>query len=730
MGRVVAGLRALTVGAAARDGGGTTVTDAAVHDGGILPAPLCPAATPMAHATVGTCWNPVTLSSAVSFGTTPVETFFRCGSMGPQTVTDLRFSPDGSRLAALTTAGTIRLFATADWTEIAQLAPPTTRVDAFAFSPLGDALATLSIERHEIALWSADQGALLGRFAGPGWSPSARQALAFSHDGHRLASGGGIIDLRTGASVPLVGGSLMTVDRIAFSQCDARVYVQSESETDNMDWAIQVSLYDAATGQPQTLFDDDQGFGGAVISDDGRLVAVSNGHLPAGTGQYDLSIYRADTGELLDYRPPWSAGHIQAFTPDDISLMVTASGGRLDEWRWSDGQAVTSFPFGQGSRLLGFPRADAVAIDDGLETNTWSLSDGHSLSSFPFAATAASWPADGSAGAAVANDGVLFHVWRQSDGWSLCAPPLPAGTAAPTSLALSADGRVLGIGKDDGGIDLYDSQTEAPRGSIQTMQGPIWALALSGDGQEAAAQPDVTSPVQVWSRDGSLVSTIQPMSSQAESTLLVRPRLALSPDAETIAIDDGNVAVLADVATGRWWATEAGSGTFVVGAPFSPDGAVLAGSMNGSFVTWPVADGAPDRVLIAPPEASLQGTGLAAGTSLALTPDWSLAAAANVDALVVWDPLTGTTRLDVPIPHTSCLNCNSVLALGNGTVAVDQDLGRLSGADFFAPVLYDTTTGTELRRFLPDAGAGPVLLTPDGERAYTIEGPDVIAWCR
>ncbi len=44
-----------------------------------------------------------------------------------------------------------------------------------------------------------------------------------------------------------------------------------------------------------------------------------------------------------------------------------------------------------------------------------------------------------------------------------------------TSFALSGDGKVLGAGKADGVLELFDSQTGERRASVETIQGPVWA---------------------------------------------------------------------------------------------------------------------------------------------------------------------------------------------------------------------------------------------------------------
>ncbi|HXU62416.1 MAG TPA: WD40 repeat domain-containing protein [Polyangia bacterium] len=734
-------------GAPARDGAPGIVVDGGVPvgpgttDGGggtaLAPYPptVCPTAPPARTSPsvppVLACGGQLALSPAVALGSLPVDHFYHCGEMGPQTATDVRLSPDGSRLALLTSAGTLRVFATDDWHEVLHIASPTGRIDAFAFSPTSQTLATLSMEPGEIQLWDTAQGTPLRAYSFTGTSgdiPAETAALAFSHDGRKLVSSlGGVVDLIFGNVVMLWSGPARQIDQLAFTFCDSMIYVRDREQTGDSNESTDVTLYDASTGKRQSyLFGNwSEYFGGSALSQDGRLIAVSNGYYPNGSASaaYDLSIYRGDTGELVDHRPVWTAGFIQAFTPDDSALMVTTTANTLDQWRIADGTVVTSFFFSPGSRLLGFSRPDAVTFSDQSETTTYSLSGGGSriLYSLRFRATAASWSASG-IGAAVGPDGALFHLWRDADGSSLCAPAPPTSTAPATSFALSGDGRVLGIGKADGVIDLFDAQTSAQRASVETVQGPIGALALSGDGQVAASRIDGTSPVLVWGRDGTRIAAV-PSPPPDPSTFVPRVAFALSPDARTIALPQGEATVLADVASASTqtlsllpqWA-------WVAGAPFSPDGAHLAGRLSGVLSTWRVLDGVRDDFLPAPPPTSAFNTG-----AMALTSDWSLAAATNEKDFVLWDLLGAAAPLVVPgVPY----QYSSILAVGTATVAVNEYLSHTFGGDFYVAHLHDTRTGTQLRQFAGYPGARPLLLSPDGQRAYTLEGPDVIAWCR
>src|SRR4051794_5723379 len=236
---------------------------------------------------------PLTLAPAAAG-----QAYTRCGTVGPEGSWSVTVSPGGDRLAAVTGAGTVRLIATAGWTEVAHLASPLGRMDAVAFSPAGGVLATASSEMGEVALWSANDGRLLRAFAGPPTSgvDTTAAALAFSSDGGRLATSlGTVINLQTGASTSWLTGGVSTavlqtnpenlsvssptggaVALIRFMAGDTRLFVQTAYRVGNSPPSVRLELRDPATGQVvATMFDMyDRALLGFALSADGRRVAV------------------------------------------------------------------------------------------------------------------------------------------------------------------------------------------------------------------------------------------------------------------------------------------------------------------------------------------------------------------------------------------------------------------------------------------------------------------------
>ena len=101
--------------------------------------------------------------------------------LGKSTISNLQYSPDGTRLAVASGIG-IWLYDTATHQEVALLRGHTDEVRSVAFSPDGRRLASGSWE--EIRLWDALTGAELRRLEG---HTSYVNSVAFSPDGRTLA---------------------------------------------------------------------------------------------------------------------------------------------------------------------------------------------------------------------------------------------------------------------------------------------------------------------------------------------------------------------------------------------------------------------------------------------------------------------------------------------------------------------------------------------------------------
>ena len=382
------------------------------------------------------------------------QAYLRCASLGPEQAWDVTPSPSGDRLAARTAAGTVRLISTATWTEVAQLASPVGELDALAFSPDGTTLATVSSEIGQVTLWRAQDGAYLASYDGPPGSTISNNgaSLAFSPDGHRLATSLGIvIDLSTGAKTSwLTGASDTTVlsanaqdlgdDRggiplIRFSAGDAKLFVVTTYQIGNSPTSLRLELRDPTTGTQALLFEMyARALLGYAISQDGRYIAragtteASLSNDPFGPG---LFVIDATTGAKVAGDPASTATPL-AFSQDG-SRLYTLNAGAIDLVGTIDLHPIATFAWPSGTAFVGLsPAGDLVGATSGT-TVYFDPTAGAVVRTLPFPLTTARWTADGRFGVGDGDPAALFHFWSDASGTPLCGPA--AGTGSAPSIA-------------------------------------------------------------------------------------------------------------------------------------------------------------------------------------------------------------------------------------------------------------------------------------------------------
>lgn len=406
------------------DGGGGTTDGGETPDGGGTSA-------------IAACGE-LEYTSAMRLATSnaTLDRYLRCASMGPERGARAAVSADGARVAVITSSGTVRLFATAPWSELVQLAAPRGRVDALAFSPDGARLATLSVETGDVTLWAAADGALVRDLGGADGSviESWRAALAWSADGTRLATSlGNLFDVATGATVATFGAR--AARRLAFLPGGAgQLFVDAEVRIGNSPLTRRVSVVDLSTGAQTDLFDMyDRALTGAAISADGGVVALSKtAEAEVNDFAPGLTIYRTATGAEMAADPAFpgrvlalSRDGTRVFTvlDDTVTVLDTTDLGVVAQFAWpSDAELVDVAPSGELVARLG-------------GTTTWrDPMTGAIRQMLPYALADVAWTADGAHGVGAAPD-TMFALWREAGAASLCTPPAIA-TAAPALASL------------------------------------------------------------------------------------------------------------------------------------------------------------------------------------------------------------------------------------------------------------------------------------------------------
>jgi WD40 repeat protein/transcriptional regulator with XRE-family HTH domain len=549
---------------------------------------------------------------------------------------DLAFSPDGTLVAAggednvtiwnTKTGGVVSAFTVSTVTR------------AIGFSPDGQRLA-ISGYNTPVLLYEVATGRLLGTVG----KVSSTQSLAFSPDGQRLAVGARdqtqVWDVSSNQPLLTLPAEAGAVNAVLFSPDGSRLATAGADGT--------ARLWDAATGQGQLVIHAHVNVG-LAFSPDGSQLA---------TGGADgvARVWDAHTGLPLYARTsPTQLVFGVAFSPDGSRLATANSDGTARVWDTKLDQELTTLAAAPSAVFsVAFSPDGSRLITGGADRRTrlWDAATGQELagpSGRLDAIRSAVYSHDGRR-IATASDFGQPKVYDAATGQLLLT--LYGHLLTGWSVAYSPDDTRLATGSQEGPTTVWDAGTGQ---ELLTLPGTyrtdfeIFVLSSSGLGAPSnekvagvAFSPDGTrlvtnnyNPVvTVWSLPHTLSSSGAPAAGKALLTLSghtdVVEAVAYSPDGRWIATGsrDGTARVW-DAATGAGLLTLAGHTTSVVSVAFSPDGTHLAtGSLDGTAKLWDVASGQLLQNL----------PGHTAGvTSVAFSPDGTRLAVASLD---------GTTRL-------------------------------------------------------------------------------------
>jgi WD40 repeat protein/class 3 adenylate cyclase len=494
-------------------------------------------------------------------------------------ITDLAFSPDGSLLASGSMDRTAILWDVASQREIAPLNGHEGPVCRLTFSPDGRLLATGSLDTT-IRLWDVSSRRLSGSPLVCGLSP---HALAFSPDGSTLAAGlwgtdvtlWSVTERRKVAT--LTGHRSTPVASIAYSP-DGQFLASGSGDTTVRLWNV------ASAKEVRTL---------RGHTDEVRLVAFS------GDGQTLLTGSSDGTARLWDVNHDGQGDILQgdargtmmlAYSPDG-RLLAAAGGKMVQMWDVAMGRVISTLTgHKEDIHCIAFaPDGKLLACGTGI------------------------WYAGPRVGRAEE-----IKLWNVSSGREEAT--LAAGMGRITSVAFSADGRLLAAACDDGSVMLWDVRT---RRVWETLPGYTdWghSLAFSPDGKFLATLP--RTGVKLW--DVARRQELATLSSSAGFG-----NLAFSPDGKILATNSWahSALTLWDMATKRAETHRRSLSGSSSGLAFSPDGTTLATAQDdGTLILWDVTTA---RVV-----TKLHGAGC---STVAFSPDGNtLAAPAEGGAIRLW----------------------------------------------------------------------------------------------
>ena len=601
---------------------------------------------------------------------------------GGQSVNGVAFSPDGTRVAAVSgtfefdqpgLTGDLVVRDVAIGREVFAHRGVPSGFRGVAFSPDGRSIATGNVS--DLVIWDAATGAERFRRTDPGNRNLPLLSLAYSPDGRRIIAGYGSVDYT------VVNG--------------------------------HARLWDAATGQE--LGDRIPGHAGGVrsvaFSPDGREVALASVGLVEVWGldtRQPIPALRGHTGHV----------HAVAFSPDGRYLASGGTDRTIRLWDRATGNAVQAF-YGHENFIHGLAfRHDGrwlISASGDKSLKLWEVASGRLLTTFH-------GHLDHVGCVAFSPDGRYF-----ASGGADRALKLWLATSSPQLTFTGHDGWIFGLafspdsqliasgGSQDSTRDhlmVWDATTGVPSVTFAEGSPQVTAVAFRRSGRRlATACRD--GIVRIWDVDTGRLVRALPRQANVVSAV------AYSPDGRFLASATTNLfnprtydhepgeVKLWDADTGREISTLAGHKAGVFDVAFSTDGRYVATACADRIVriwyttdlsrkarTLPEHAGHVRRVVFLPPD----GRRLATAGGILFTPGGEVK---------IWDLATGRMLHDLRW-HTSRVR----------GMACSPDGRRLAtGSDDRTIKLWDTTTGQEVFTLRGHADAVlSVAFSPDGKR--------------
>jgi WD40 repeat protein len=308
-----------------------------------------------------------------------------------------------------------------------------------------------------------------------------------------------------------------------------------------------------------------------------------------------------------------------AFSPNGQEVVTAGDDGTVRVWAWRQAQPMTlaagrspvlALAFSPDGRAL----AEASADQSGRR---WRLGDERSTLTLPPAPSAILSAAIAANGGRTAWGDYSGTVGVTARGRELATATLH--TEGVDAVALTADGRRVASGGDDGTVQVWDESSAAP--AVMTgSRGSVLAVAFSPDGR-LVASGGRDGTVRVW--DPSRRRAIAALHGHRDGVDAV----AFSPDGRLVASggEDGTVRVW-DWADGRALAELRGHRGAVQAVAFGPDGRLVAsGGEDGTARVWRWEGGV---------QALVVSGGRGAVGAVALSPGSRLVAGAGQDGIV------------------------------------------------------------------------------------------------
>jgi WD40 repeat protein len=294
---------------------------------------------------------------------------------------------------------------------------------------------------------------------------------------------------------------------------------------------------------------------------------------------------------------------------------------------------------------------------------------------------------------------------------------LTGHASAVTALAISADGKLLASGDQDGEVRLWDARSGAALATLREHRARISALAFAPDGS-LLASADLSGRVHLTNVAGRTLHGSLPAQRGRVAGI------AFHPDGRTLAVNAGplgghGTASLWDVRSLRLRRTLRGETDVLSGIAISPDGGTVACGQHGQGVRlWSAGTGRAAPSLRGPsaPVTCLlfaaEGKRLIAGSLDRTVRTWDLGSGAEVDSLEV-----GTGPVTALALHRGGQTLAVAAAQGDGDAGADVQLWDLLAR----------RGGESLRGHL--GGVAALAFSPDGATLATAGADATVKLC-